>query len=131
MKPYTTYKYYDQKGRRLSIFGRNLDNKLVIDIITCSKKDEFSKKKGRELFNEYIELLSKNVDNPLPCYPIQILVEIENEKPGYSFIKFCNNNFYKKTTILRRLEQDVLEKNMAGRIYIGKPREYYKKMDQR
>lgn len=41
-----TYKFYDDKGRRLAIFYEN----GIITVIPCSKKDHFSIKKAKELY---------------------------------------------------------------------------------
>lgn len=44
---YATFKFYDDKGRRLAIFSDG----EVITVIPCAKADQFSKSKARELFN--------------------------------------------------------------------------------
>lgn len=50
---YITYKFYDQKKRRLSIFGKQIDSENIeITTIPCNKKDRFCKKVSMDLLTE-------------------------------------------------------------------------------
>lgn len=70
----TTYKYYDNRKRRLSIFGEEVKmftlgefdplptkdstdykTELIITVFTCSKKDTFSKKRSQELYKLFVK----------------------------------------------------------------------------
>lgn len=50
MKEFVTYKYYTNKKERLAIFYKE----GIIEVIKCSKKDTFTKKKAKELYNSPI-----------------------------------------------------------------------------
>ena len=67
---YVTYRFFDEKGRRLAIFAipgmkaglYKIDDKdafypniLHVYVIACSKKDSFSKARAKEMFSEFIE----------------------------------------------------------------------------
>ena len=56
---FSTFKFYDKKGRRLSIFcekpeisSPHENNIWVITVIPCRKQDEFNKKTGKSLYEE-------------------------------------------------------------------------------
>lgn len=51
---YANHRLYDEKGRRLAIFGQEIDNKLEIFVLTCSKHDSFNKRLATEVYNKYL-----------------------------------------------------------------------------
>ena len=95
---YATFAFYDKRGRRLSIFGQDLQNKsMLVTIIPCSTADKFSKKVGRDLFKQ--EKLRRETKIPYEKQPICFFIALkDSDKPGWSFIEFCKNNFLKKYT---------------------------------
>lgn len=88
---YCTYQFYDEKGRRLSIFSRLKGERMEILVFTCSKKDTFSKKKARDLYNEFGGEKTEYSSKPKFVY-----IPIENDKPKFTFLKWCRENFYQK-----------------------------------
>lgn len=84
-KLYRSYKYYDDKGRRLAIFGYKSDNVMKMMVITCSKKDQFTKSIARSLYTEFQEKKSF-IDAPISS----------ESTPGVTFDTWCRTNFRKK-----------------------------------
>jgi hypothetical protein len=88
---WVTYKFYDEKGRRLTIVGRVVVDQLEIHVVTCSKHDEFSRKAVKTLVNR----LSEGVDiSDLKFHPVIHLIPIKEDKPKWTFINWCRENFY-------------------------------------
>jgi|SRR5882762_5254302 len=106
---WVTYKFYDEKGRRLTIVGRivadgaeieqkdgslKFDNEqLEIQVVTCSKHDEFSKK----IVRPFIDLLEKGeYTDELNFHPEVFHIPIKDDKPKWTFINWCQENYYKR-----------------------------------
>jgi hypothetical protein len=99
---YSTFNFYNEKGQRLSIFAtEQVDNftqmkELKVCVVACSKKDAFTKKLLRDAF-EYFKL--NGIFPPTPekkeYHPQFYYVPIEDNKPKFTFIKWCRENFYK------------------------------------
>ena len=51
----SNFKMVNSKGKKLSIFARPRDGQTELFILTCSKKDSFSKKTAREVYKNYID----------------------------------------------------------------------------
>ena len=79
---YKTFKFYDNQGRRLSIYG--VDNKetkeIQITVIHCSKHDTFIKKEGDRLF--------RTGEHKPETYTLPY-----SEKPKKAFLHFCRNQY--------------------------------------
>lgn len=105
-----TFKFYDSKNRRLSIFGRLVDDQLEITVLTISKTpemrvkyfkgtkdiqkqeivfDTFSKKAGRKKYER--ECIHGN-----KCPGKVFKVDIFEDRPRYTFLKWCNEHFYRE-----------------------------------
>lgn len=94
----------DKKGRRLAIFARAVSqigefdkeipppDSLEILVFTCSLDDQFSKKKGYELYDQF----GKNNPN---VHPERFLIPIVDNKPLKSFINWANDTFYTYTVL--------------------------------
>lgn len=96
---YATFAFYDKKTkRRLSIFGQdNLNGSMTITIIPCSKGDKFSKKVGRDLFNQ--EKLRREFGVPYEKKPLSFFITLsQRDKPNWSFIEFCKKYYLKRYT---------------------------------
>jgi hypothetical protein len=114
-----TFKFYDNRRRRLTIFAKPvletveegskikttmgynpiLDGSLRpthlhVYIITCSKKDQFDKKYARDLLDEFLEFRENGKDGAI-AHPIELLIPIKENKPKFTFIQWCHDNFYK------------------------------------
>lgn len=100
---YSTYKYYDQKGRRLSVFCRFLDDDTAeIYTLTCSKKDQFSKNFAVKSYKSYI---NNGVTKTRPL--IKKIERKKNLKEISTLIDYCNDNYFKKRTESRRYYKTV------------------------
>jgi len=49
---WNTYVFYDDRGRRLSLFANPLENGTEVTVLACSKKDIFSKKEAKRRYSE-------------------------------------------------------------------------------
>ena len=108
---YRTYKYYNEKGDRLAIFGLEvLPGELHISIFRCSKKDQFSKEAARQAFDcvradDPPMSFYKEVTSPKFSAIIYRKHEVENHvipvedgKPKKTFLEYCKSNYFKKKT---------------------------------
>ncbi len=96
---YVTYKFYDEKSRRLTIFGTKKEDKLQIVTITCSSKDYFSKKRAKALFDAWIysEANAPLASPIIVPHPVVVEIPIEDEKPKFTFMNYCKST-YKRIT---------------------------------
>lgn len=91
-----TYKFYDEVGRRLSIFATpTIDDNLNIFALTCSKQDNFCKKFARDVYDGCMTGEFKPDSNLV--HPYTETIPVLEGKPKSTFIKYCKLNFYRKT----------------------------------
>ena len=84
---------FDEKGRRLTLFGRQLDDKtLEIFRLVCSKHDKYNKKVANSIYQFHVAgTLTDATD-----YNI-IKIDISNgDTPHYAFHRWAKHNSYKK-----------------------------------
>jgi len=108
---YVTYKFYDERGRRLAIFGRDLgDGSLEVITFTCSKKDIFSKSFAKALYFSWMSPNFNIVGGSLS--PKVETVKIHENKPKVTFLDFCKSKYHRLRTRSISLEFDemVLDK---------------------
>lgn len=100
---YVTYKFYDDKDRRLSIFGKyDEENKTMgIHVITCSKKDSFNKEFAREQY----KLMTSDILSNFICKPEIYNIPVTNGKPKATFLDFCKSKYHRKRE--RQLRLDI------------------------
>jgi hypothetical protein len=89
----STYRFFDDRGRRLSIFARPATDDagkeyLHAYVITCSKKDTFSKSRAKGIF----EGRSKKIEN---TRGEEFRINIIDKKPKWSFINWCKDKYFK------------------------------------
>lgn len=103
---YRAFTFYDSRGRRLAIFGEHtITGKIRISIITCSKDDNFSKKKAVRLYEQNIYPGEPNE----VCTIENMVIPIEDPlKPGKSFHNFLNKNFWRRRQRVLRVNSEVL-----------------------
>lgn len=95
-----TYKFYDNRGRRLAIFGYPMRGYIQAYIITCSNKDKFCKRNARTAIENYLSEKKPHFlewDKPVLVHPIVVSIPIHDNKPQQSFIEWCHKNYYYKT----------------------------------
>lgn len=87
---YSNLKKYNEKGQRLAIFAKQNDDILNIFVLTCSKKDHFIKDTARRVYENYETGIGMEDYHP------QIFSVPHNGKPKYTFLKWCNDNYYRQ-----------------------------------
>lgn len=123
MPYYVTYKFHDTKGRRLAIFavpsyreglyqGVSLReqmpfNLLKIFIITCSKKDTFSKARARNMFAEFMQFKMQGFTGSY-AHPTEIQIDVKDDKPKFTFLRWCEDNYFKYIPTVFALEAPML-----------------------
>jgi len=110
----TTYKFYDSRKRRLSIFARikkELENgKLEIEVfsILCSKKEVFRKKKARAIYHHYLnEIQPVYKDDSLLSFefqdekvmPVIYTLVVDGSNTAKEFINHCREMYSYKAWI--------------------------------
>lgn len=119
---WVTYKFYDEKGRRLTIIGRVVadsaeeqkdgsvkfeNEQLEIHVVTCSKHDEFSRKAVRTLIDTLREGLS--IGN-LDFHPQIFHIPIKDKRPKGTLITWCYENYFKREKATFMFDAYVLAK---------------------
>ncbi len=94
MENYSTYKFYDGKLRRLSIFARSNGTQLEVFVLTCSKQDEFSKKLAREVYENYLNTGETTFDK-MEYHPDIYILPINDNKPKWSLIMHCREKYWR------------------------------------
>lgn len=89
MKELVTYKFYNDKKQRLSLFGREKDGKLEIFKWACSKKDTFSKDLSKIVYYDFIKGI---ISGQRSIHPEIITLDIENRNLRKTFFNYYNNN---------------------------------------
>lgn len=107
---YSTFMFYDEHKRRLSIFARKVGDTLEITVIPCSKRDNFQRKIGRQLYEQVIA-----GDEVKGYYLANI--GIKDGWPKNSFLDYCRKNFYKKINTKRKMYISLLKKG-GNEIYL-------------
>ena len=113
LKPMTkTYKFYDKRGRRLAIFGKQEGTTTMnVVVIPCSTTEKnFSKKRANELY----ENLLKGEKVAHEAYSVLIV----DNKPGQSLINWCRKNFYYHVDMITSVTYPILITD--GKYPIGK-----------
>lgn len=101
---YSTFVFYDERGRRLSIFGEdNGDNTMDITVIPCALKDEFTKKIGRKMYEDGTWKGGE-----------MHTIEFEEGFPRKSFMNFCRKNYFQVSKTFVTIPIEVYTK--GGRI---------------
>lgn len=82
-----TYKFYDNQGRRVAIFGDYTNRKGWIDVkvVTCSLHDQFNKSTANHIYH-----------GELDGHPQEFAVPVEEgENYKAAFMKWCHQNYQK------------------------------------
>lgn len=88
---YANFQLYNERKKRVSIFGEESNGVINITVIPCAKGDTFSKKEARRLYEE----IQKD-PNYIKGYGIFQIKVPNGEKPKNAFLAWCDNNFRKK-----------------------------------
>lgn len=97
-----TFKFYDTRGRRLSIFGERVGtDQLKVTVITCSKRDAFCKRVGRGLYERIVA-------GSDCCSPDSTYIAVAEGKFKQTFILWCKSNYCKLAPIRIEFQEWVL-----------------------
>lgn len=93
---YSNLKKYNSKGQRLAIFGRSVsDDQIEVLILTCSKRDQFTKKTAKEVYDYYVKTGENTIDlHDTTYHPTVLTIPIREGKPKVSFLSWCKSQYY-------------------------------------
>jgi hypothetical protein len=121
MKQIITYKFWDSKKRRLAILAQEIDlEHTEITIITCSRKDPFTKYKVRKALLDSAKGIQSFIDKDL-VHPEKIIIAHHGDF-ARSFFDWANRTYFKmyeRTTYrqslqLERGNERIHIKDIAG-----------------
>jgi hypothetical protein len=107
-----TFRFYDGKGRRLTICATQTGDTLNVVVLTLSElpdpetsmHDVFSRKAGREIY----EANCKGKELMDNCKGQRFTVPVLNGEPRTSFFAWTNRTFYKLETTQILVPQEVV-----------------------
>lgn len=104
---FSNFRRYNAKGQRLAIFCRKVEAQkdMEIFILRCSRKDIFSKKVAKDVYERYV-----NTGVTADYHPQVFNLLIDNNKPKYTFLRWCNNNTYKPIEMILDIPVTVLSR---------------------
>jgi hypothetical protein len=108
-----TFKFYDNKGRRLSIYAdyKEGDNQLKFYVFTCSKKDRFVKAQADKLYDYYIGNIRTLLAVPeWESNPQVFTVPVAEGKYKNTFMRFCFDNYFRKGSTYVEVEIEYFYK---------------------
>lgn len=127
---FITYKFYDAKGHRLTIHAvpsyvagetrpaEGDPEHLLVRIIPCSFDENFSKKRGKAKLERFI--LDQRAGLPLSVKSvITLYLKVYDGKPKFTFLRWCEENYYKKYPVMYALPVDVLVKGRGEEAILG------------
>ncbi len=87
---FVTYKFFNERGERFGIFGKENNGTLELLLIKCSRKDQFCRAEARKAY-----VLYKNVAG-YEFHPTRVDVPIlEGNSARWTFMNYCHSNLYK------------------------------------
>jgi len=94
---FKTYKYYNVREERLTIYGEIIDpNTIKITVLRCSKKDKFIKKLADSEADKFFTD-GKPITNAIDDFNegmSQFTIPIKNGEPKNTFLRFCRDNYF-------------------------------------
>lgn len=97
-------KLFTEKGNRLSVFGRQIGNKLEIWELKCSKSDNYNRRLARNVYEYFTNQIPEGKLNPLMLsiikpetmyHPTVYLIPIkEGNSSKFTFDTHCKFNNY-------------------------------------
>jgi len=124
---YSTFKFYNNRKRRLSAFAREIgENKVEIFIWECDRKDAFTKKVARDSYNRYLayganvygKYITKLTDEGrkkkevefFDTHPTIITIDRDGKHVKQAFLDYMEDNYNKAYPIWK----------MTGYAYLNK-----------
>ena len=131
-----TFKFFDSKHRRLSIFAKvdPISKKLVITVLTISKTpeiiehrilsrkgdvlnsavefifDTFSKKQGRKIYEK--ECMGADCTE---CPGQYFAIDVVDDRPRFTFLQWCNNRYDRE---VKEEKVIIKKKYVRGTAYV-------------
>ncbi len=112
-KYYANFQYYDERNRRLSIFGKITGDCIEVVVLTCSISDTFTRKSGRML---YEQSCSSEEGNAKCLGQTYSGIAIKDGNPAKTFNNWCRENFYQQRMESLRVTRLYLQKNHKGKL---------------
>jgi hypothetical protein len=126
---FANFKKYNEKGQRMNIFAVVHDNDIIITYFPCSKKDQFCKEIGWELWELYFDDTMGIEEMKLVSNAV---IPIVDGKPKKTFLNWCNENFLQpQDTIDWRSHYVKYLKTNEGKLIILADRPIVKKLSMR
>lgn len=110
MNYYSNLKRYDRKGNRVSVFGREIGDKIEVFVLKCSRKDQFIKSVSRGVYEQYLDGVA--IDN---YHPEIFDIIVDEFSPKVTFLKWVSSKY---------LSEIILDVEYDEAI-IGKPKVVY------
>ena len=118
---FVTYKFYTKKGDRLALFGQEWDGELKIVAIRCSRRDMFSKYSAKWAYSQWA------CGTKTKYHPTELSVNILNgETPRHAFNRWCEDNYYRKQTVIVPYIADVISNQRELKIIDSTARRFKK-----
>lgn len=126
-----TYKFYTEDNKRIAAFAHPQDGRLMIFLLKCSPKDNFSKRVAREFYESWCSNTVSEEDAER-FHPEIIFIDLDGDSRTV-FLNFMEATFYRKGVSMKRYSQPILyrsgktdNKKLYVRrdtvIYVGKAR---------
>lgn len=112
---YCNLKAYDERGKRVAVFGRLLQptsadrESTTVEVfeLYCSTKDQFTKHIAKDVYEQYLTTGEKKC-NGCEFHPKIYTIEAEDPKrPKWSFLRHIQNNFYSQWTTKLEIEPNI------------------------
>lgn len=102
---YSTFRYYDHKGRRLAVFCRYLNaTEAEIFTLTCSKDDQFSRKYARTVYEAYLQ--GEDLKHEFHKPSIELVTIQPERREIWTLLNFCRKRYY--INVIAELPMEVL-----------------------
>lgn len=119
---YKTFIFYNNKGQRLGIFSRVLQDEIQVVVIPCSRKDQFSRKESKELYKKYIQEATSISKEDLAKKNIELIsLTLTEENPGKIFFTWCRATYLKKFSTTISVTYNYLSKDRKIITTMNKP----------
>ena len=132
-----SWKFYDRKGRRVSIFGWFNAHKdvLKVYVFTTSLSDVWSKEEANRLLEQH---LFRDLDEQSESNPLVINIQTDAYNSRNAFMHFCNTSYFRKEVMPITFEGcnqvmniDILVNEKLGISYLLKDTLHYTKKNKK
>lgn len=94
------FKKYLKDGRRVAAFGKQIGNEVEVFLLYCSKKDQFSKKYAKSVYQVSKFNDGDSVIREEGLHPVIFRIPIkEGDSAEYTFKVYMRDNFYRMESV--------------------------------